>query len=235
MKKEEINFYHGLGGVKGLIDTFDWFNRNYPRADNNILEPVLMYRMRQIFKCGYIYCSNLLENSPCMYNSDYDYDKNQVYIISDKIFNESSKENYVDWVALSTSFLVDIEKAMNNGIHCQLDRDNHSSIDHQIVIEKQLSTKYIKAVCVPIINRAVWDKLACKKFSLTKYLESRNIQIEAIKKILQEYEVNVPVIETNTFEILNNSFDFKERIEKSNRHHFGNFETFKRLLLTKKL
>lgn len=234
MEKEEINFYHGLGGIKGLIDTFDCLSKDYPEYNSDILEPVAIYRMEQIFKSGYIYCSNLLENSFCMYNPDYDYDKNLVYIISDKIFNEGSKENFADWIALSTSFLINIEKAMNDGIYCRLDKDILSSIDHQIVIEQQLSIKYIKAICVPIINRAVWDKVARKDFSLAKYLLDRNIQLEAIKRIVQEHGLNIPIIETNTFESLDNSFDFQSKIEENSKNCFSNFESFKSLIPTMK-
>lgn len=232
MEKEEVNFYHGLGGPKGLLDTFDWLAKDYPQYDSNIIESIAMHRMEQIFKCGYIKCFNLLKNSPCMYNIDYD--KNQVYIISDIIFNEDSVENYADWVFLSTSFLINIERAQKDSFRFRLNRD-HPSIDHQIIIEKQLPIKYIKAICIPVINRGIWDKVARKSFSLAKYLLERNVQIQMIKKIQQEYGVNIPIIETTTFENLDDVFELESKIRKNSKVNFGNFETFKKLVLAKKL
>lgn len=230
MKKEEINFYHGLGGVSNIVNDIESMGHGIAGYDKNQMDSISLYRLKKILEQGNIYCGNLIDDYTDCYFINFD--KDMVYLAADQDFGNEDyykKENYLDWVGASLSLLIDLEKATKLG-GVRMHANKSSCVEGEINVEKSIPAKYIKALCMPVVAKFLYDQWNRKNpLTLKQYLIERNKEFKIIQSYLKEFDYQIPVIETATFSYITDCFEFEEMIESLGKNDYSCGKSYKKV------
>lgn len=130
-------------------------------------------------------------------------------------YRESRKDNaFVHWPCFTPSFLLDssIEKFDTFDYEDSCVYALHSSfrvsVEGQHTILESLSTDYIVGICIPLISMSNYYNM-----SLDEYFRKREAQIEEIQTILDQNQLELPILETNTMTPIRDVNDYANEIQ----------------------